>query len=75
LHLKLPFPLLADPTGRIIQHYTGWEATTHTVRPCVILADRYNALYEQWSADSEANLPPIQELLDNLQYMNKLCAL
>ncbi len=73
--LHLPFPLLADPTGRIIQRYTAWEATIHSVKPCIILADRYNALYEQWSADNEADLPPVQELLETLQYMNKLCAL
>ena len=64
--LHLPFPLLADPPGRIIQRYTAWEATSHTVKPCIILADRYNALYEQWSADSEADLPPVKELLETL---------
>jgi peroxiredoxin len=73
--LHLPFPLLADPTGRIIQRYTAWEATTHAVKPCIILADRYNALYEQWSTDNEVDLPSVQELLETLQYMNKLCAL
>ena len=72
--LHLPFPLLADPTGRVIQRYTTWEANTHTVKPCIVLADRYNALYEQWSAD-EADLPPVRELLETLQYMNKLCSL
>jgi peroxiredoxin len=73
--LRLPFPLLADPTGRVIQRYTVWEAGTRTVKPCIILADRYNALYKQWSADDEAHLPPVNELLETLQYMNKLCAL
>lgn len=73
--LHLPFPLLADPTGRVIQRYTTWTATTRTMKPGIVLADRYNALYEQWSADDEANLPPVKELLETLQYMNKLCAL
>ena len=73
--LHLPFPLLADPTGRVIQRYTTWEAATRTVKPCIILADRYNALYEQWSVDDEVSLPPIKDLLETLQYMNKLCAL
>jgi peroxiredoxin len=74
-HLRLPFPLLADPTGRIIQHYTDWDATTRTVKPGIILADRYNALYAQWHAAAEADLPSIKELLEHLQYMNTLCAL
>ena len=73
--LHLPFPLLADPTGRVIQRYTAWEATTRTIKPAIVLADRYNALYEQWNADDEADLPPVKELLETLQYMNKLCAL
>jgi peroxiredoxin len=73
--LRLPFPLLADPTGRVIQSYTVWEEVTHTVKPCIVLADRYNAFYEQWSADDEANLPSIKELLETLRYMNKLCSL
>ena len=73
--LHLPFPLLSDPTGRIIQRYTTWEASSHAVKPCVILADRYNALYEQWRANDVRDLPPIKDLLEELQYMNKLCSL
>lgn len=73
--LHVPFPLLADPTGRIIQRYTDWNATTYALKPCIILADRYNALYEQWRTDLEADLPSIDELLEHLRYMNTLCAL
>src|ERR1019366_712132 len=73
--LRLPFPLLADPTGRIIQRYTDWDPATRTVKPCIVLADRYNALYAQWHADNEADLPSVKELLEHLQYMNTLCAL
>ncbi len=73
--LRLPFPLLADPTGKVIQRYTAWDAGTRGMKPCIILADRYNALYGQWNADDEKQLPSVKELLENLQYMNKLCAL
>jgi peroxiredoxin len=73
--LRLPFPLLADPTGRIIQRYTDWDATTRAVKPALILADRYNALYAQWNAADEADLPSVKDILEHLQYMNTLCAL
>jgi peroxiredoxin len=71
--LHLPFPLLADPTGKVIQRYTRWDATTRVLTPSLVLADRYNAVYQQWTADNEADLPPIEELLESLQYLNKLC--
>ena len=71
--LRLPFPLLADPTGSVNQRYTQWDATTRLLTPSIVLADRYNAVYQQWTADNEADLPRIEELLEDLQYLNKLC--
>ncbi len=71
--LSLPFPLLADPAAKVIARYTCWESATHTLAPCIILATRYGDLYEQWTAESEAELPPITELLESLRYLNKLC--
>ncbi len=38
-----------------------------------VLADRYSALYQMWIAENEADLPPIEELLESLYYLNKLC--
>ncbi len=71
--LHLPYPLLADPKGEVISHYTRWDPTTGSLKASILLADRYNALYQQWIADSEADLPPIEELLEALRYLNKLC--
>ncbi len=71
--LHLPFPLLSDPQGEVIARYTGWNSATHTLMPGIILADRYGALYQQTIAKNEAELPPITEWLDSLQYLNKLC--
>lgn len=67
--LQLPFALLADPRGEVIARYTFWDAP----KPSVVLADRYGVLYEQWIAENEAALPPIDSLLKDLQYLNKLC--
>lgn len=71
--LHLPYPLLADPKGEVISCYTRWDATSGSLKPSILLADRYNALFQQWVADSEADLPPIEELLEALRYLNKLC--
>lgn len=71
--LQLPFALLADPRGEVIAHYTHWDGTARTAQPSIVLADRYGALYAQWIAESEAELPSIETLLQDLQYINKLC--
>jgi peroxiredoxin len=71
--LHLPYPLLADPNGEVFSRYTYWDITTHRLNPCIVLADRYNALYQHWVAEREIDLPTIEELLDSLKYLNKLC--
>jgi peroxiredoxin len=71
--LHLPFPLLSDTQGKVIPQYTRWEGATRRLTPTVILADRYSALYQQWQAEDETALPPINELLKTLQYLNTLC--
>lgn len=71
--LHLPFPLLADPQGSVIARYTSWDSTQKSLAPSIVLADCYNALYKQWIAENETALPPITELLESLQYLNRLC--
>jgi peroxiredoxin len=71
--LNLPYPLLADPKGGVIARYTYWDNEAKMLVPSIVLADRYNALYQQWIAENEANLPPIEEIVESLQYINKLC--
>ena len=71
--LRLPFPLLGNPKGDVITRYTRWNRTTGNLSPSIVLADRYNALYQQWTAEGEAALPPIEELLESLRYLNRLC--
>lgn len=71
--LHLPFSLLANPNGGVISRYTTWENTQKKVSPCIVLANRYNAVYQQWLVERESDLPPIKELLESLQYLNSLC--
>lgn len=72
--LHLPYPLLADPKGEVFSQYTLRDATADSQNPGIVLADRYNALYKYWVVKSEVDLPPIEELLDSLKNLNKLCA-
>ena len=78
--LHLPFALLADPKREVISRYiahpqegrqTGTIADSTLVS--IVLADRYGALYQQWTTEREVDLPPIEELLESLRYLNKLC--
>lgn len=71
--LNLPFPLLADPKGDVTTRYTYSDSANGAIIPSIVLADRYNAVYQQWIAEQEANLPPIEEILASLQYINTLC--
>ncbi|HEY0755340.1 MAG TPA: redoxin domain-containing protein [Ktedonobacteraceae bacterium] len=71
--LQLPFALLADPQGQVLARYTFWDATARTVLPSIVLANRYSAFYAQWIAQQEAELPTLDVLLANLQYMNTVC--
>jgi peroxiredoxin len=68
--LNLPFPLLGDPIGRVIARYTIWDPQ---LLPSFVLANRYNALYQQWIANTESELPPLSEILACLNYMNSIC--
>lgn len=71
--LHLPYPLLADPKGEVFSRYTFWDTTTARLNPCIVLADRYHALYQHWVAESEGDLPSIEQLLESLRYLNIQC--
>ncbi len=71
--LKLPFPLLADPTGGVISYYTQWNAVQKTLSPSILLANRYNALYEQCITERESDFPAIAQVLASLRYLNSIC--
>ncbi len=71
--LHLPFPLLADVDRHAIQRYTCYDAYSTQFTPCIVLADRYNALYRRWIELDETDLPTSADILAALQYLNNLC--
>lgn len=71
--LQLPFPVLADPKGEVIGRYTLWDAKQKVVMPSIVLTDRYGALYRQWIEERAEDLVGIEEILEELRYLNRLC--
>ena len=71
--LHLPFALLADPKGTVFSRYTRRDDAIGGCNPSIVLADRYGALYQQWVVENEVDLPPVEELLESLRYLNGLC--
>jgi peroxiredoxin len=71
--LHLPFPLLADVDRHVIQRYTYDDPYTTQFKPCTILADRYNALYERWIELDEKNVLLSTEIFASLHYLNNIC--
>lgn len=71
--LQLPFALLADPQGTVIARYTYWDAQARLAQPTLVLANRYGVLIKQWITEREADLPPLALVLEDLQYLNRLC--
>lgn len=56
--LHLPFPLLADPKGEVISRYTQWDATTGTLKPSIVLADRYTVMITMLKVSSSGITEP-----------------
>ena len=75
-----PVPTETKPPflNRSLDYAPEWneraqDSSLEALSLSIVLADRYGALYQQWVAESEADLPPIEELLESLRYLNKLC--
>jgi peroxiredoxin len=76
--LHLPFPIVADTQALVFSRYTLPQPAKEPENippflPAIVLADRYNALYQQWIAPQPKMFPTIDELLQALQYLNSIC--
>lgn len=71
--LRLPYPLLSDPEGRVIEKYTYWRKDTKAALPSVFVTDRYGALYYQFIADETTGLPDLEEILSWLGFIQSQC--
>ncbi len=71
--LRIPFPLVSDVQGSVIARYTHWDDTMHTLTPVCVLADRYGAFYAHWTAEQGVTSSSLTDMLETLQYLNRLC--
>jgi peroxiredoxin len=67
--LVLPFPLLIDADGQVTARFVPPEA-----RAGVFVTDRYGELYYSVAAPTATALPPIGELRDWLEAIDRQCA-
>jgi len=71
--LDLPYPLLSDPEGRVIEKYTYWRGDEKATLPSVFVRDRYGAPYYQFMANNIAELPERAEILRWLDFIQRQC--
>jgi hypothetical protein len=50
-----------------------WDGANSVVLPSIVLADRYGALFRQWVEGKEEDLVGVEEILETLRHMNRLC--
>ncbi len=68
--LALPFPVLADPEGKVWAQMVGGQ---QGARPATIVLDRYNAMQKAEVADTYADLMSAREALEWVQYAEMAC--
>ena len=71
--LGLPYPLLSDPEGRVIERYTYWQGEKEAASPSVFITDRYGALYYQFISGEISGLPDLSEILSWLHFIQSQC--
>ena len=69
----LPYPLLSDPEGSVIGKYTYWDADRAAALPSIFVTDRYGTLYYQFISDEATALPPLEEILSWLEFIQSQC--
>lgn len=73
VELALPYPLLSDPEGRVIEKYTYWRQNKKAAVPSIFVTDRYGALYYQCIVKEITELPERAEILSWLNFIQSQC--
>jgi len=71
--LGLPYPLLSDPEGRVVEKYTCWLADEKAVLPSVFITDRYGTFYYQCISNEITGLPEREEIFSWLSFIQSQC--
>lgn len=68
--LVLPFPLLSDPEGTLLQRFGLWDADEHIAKPAIALVDGSGSIVYLYSGQDFADRPgdaAIFETFDRLE--------
>lgn len=71
--LNLPYPLLSDPEGKVIEKFTHRQGEKKAASPSVFITDRYGTLYYQLISDEISGLPDLAEILSWLRFIQSQC--
>ncbi|HXG68084.1 MAG TPA: redoxin domain-containing protein [Blastocatellia bacterium] len=73
--MNLPFPLLADPEGKVFAAYISQDEINSHAAPAVavFVADRYGVLYEAMTAAEADALPDEGEIRGWLEFIEIQC--
>lgn len=70
--LNLPFPLLYDPPGSVVDRFTYSDPSTRRPVPVIVVTDRFGAVYTSIQVD-EAQPPTVEEVLAWLRFIELQC--
>ena len=73
IELSLPYPLLSDPEGRVIEAYTYWGVDRRAALPSIFVTDRYGTLHSQCIADEMTRIPDPEEVLSWIEFIQSQC--
>ncbi len=71
--LNLPYPLLSDPGGRVIEKYTYWQGDNQAPSPSVFVTDRFGTLFFQQIEQEITGLVQREEILKWLYFIQSQC--
>lgn len=64
--LRLPFPLLSDARGEVIQRYGLWNADEHIAFPAILVIDSSSTIRYRYVGNDFADRPPDTEIFETL---------
>jgi peroxiredoxin len=70
--MELPFPLLSDPTGEVVERFTERDEEGHS-SPALYLTDRFGALFASWRVAEADRLPGREKILNTLLFIELQC--
>jgi len=69
--LVLPFPLLSDPGGPLIQRFGPWDADERVARPAIALVDGAGSIAYLYAGQDFADRPGDAAIFESIERMER----